>query len=1045
MNRKKSLVGLLSVLLLLIALPAASESGIVTGTTISGTVRVYLSSIGSLNAVDLSLDGSYSIGGDASRAIARGAHVHVANSGGTLRLSIDGQTQTMGSRFKLRRHQTSGENGVRIAQARFPDNLYPGDMEFIANGGNVQIIAHVFMEDYMLGVLPYEMDNSFPLEALKAQAVAARTYALKRMSAQASTYDVVDTTGDQVYNGTPQGNARCRQAIEETANIIGTVNGDYMASYYTASNGGQTESVANAWGSGSYAYLQVKDDPFDLRNTASVAKSVTFYQNGTTSVAALTQLLCTEAAAIVGASSVKIEQITAVTPHTPRYAWPSRVYSKVDVSLRLEYYGDVTVTLDYFSQIEGLCGLSINAMQNETLSVSEIVGGYRLTARRYGHGIGMSQRGAQQMASEGMTYDQILEFYYPGLTRTRYTMTRTLLPAMDGTTQMPGEPTGDARIAIVTLSNPLDSLNLRKEPNTSSAVLARIAHGTQVMLLEMGSAWSLVQHGTLSGYVSNDYLSVPEDDPSALNPPESGDAPETWKGTATVVLQDETQVLNLRAAPTTGSAVLAKLRHGQTLFALERYETWTCVRYGTLIGYVMNSYIRFDSAFVPATTEAPQATPSPQQGASTATVHLQSADSMLNLRAERNLRAAVLARIPNGTRVTLSQWGEEWCLVVYNGTTGYCSTDYLRFDSEPEPTSGEEPAKEYVAIVLPSAGLNLRAAASRTSGVIMTLPQGTMLSVLGADTDDFLPVALGSLRGYVAGEYVYVTDEAVIAQPTPANIATPTPGRTVTPVPAPTATPFAHRSARVTASIGLYLRSSPTTSSMTLATMPYGAMVLVTGEETNGFYPVMYGELEGYASARYLSIDARTDELNAEPDVTYVPSDVSAVPELAPSPEVLPTPVPPPSGPISGRHATVIASSGLNLRSEPSGGASVLATLAYGASVIVIGDEINGFYPVRIGTLSGYVSAAYLRFGDVGTPTSTPASTPQSPRRALVVSGNGLNLRAAPNRSAEVLYVLPYGMVLEVLDEADGGFLHVRWNEYTGYVSDEYVEYLGNE
>lgn len=84
-------------------------------------------------------------------------------------MTADGQTQTMGSRFKLRRHQTSGENGVRIAQARYPASLYPGDIEFIAKGGNVQIIVHVYMEDYMLGVLPYEMDNSFPLEALKAQ------------------------------------------------------------------------------------------------------------------------------------------------------------------------------------------------------------------------------------------------------------------------------------------------------------------------------------------------------------------------------------------------------------------------------------------------------------------------------------------------------------------------------------------------------------------------------------------------------------------------------------------------------------------------------------------------------------------------------------------------------------------------------------------------------------------------------------------------------------------------------------------------------------
>ena len=278
---------LLALLLTLFLLPSAwADSGVVGGTTVSGTVRVYLSSISSLTAVDVSIAGSYSVGGDASRALARGQNIRVSNSGGTLMMTANGQTQTMGSRFKLRRHQTSGENGVRIAQARYPASLYPGDIEFIAKGGNVQIVVHVYMEDYMLGVLPYEMDNSFPLEALKAQAVAARTYALKKMSVQAATYDVVDTTSDQVYNGTPSGNARCAQAVQETSGIVGTVGGEYMASYYTASNGGQTESVKNAWGSGSYSYLQVKDDPYDLRNGASIAKSVTFYRNGTTSVSA---------------------------------------------------------------------------------------------------------------------------------------------------------------------------------------------------------------------------------------------------------------------------------------------------------------------------------------------------------------------------------------------------------------------------------------------------------------------------------------------------------------------------------------------------------------------------------------------------------------------------------------------------------------------------------------------------------------------------------------------------------------------------------------
>ena len=298
MVQTKRLAALLLTLLALLPVPAAwADSDVVSGTTVSGTVRVYLSSIASHTSADVTVDGSYSIGGDASRAIPRGARLTVQNSGGTLLLTLNGQTQTMGSRFKLRRHQTSGNNGVYIAQARKPQSLYPGDIEFIAKGGNVQIVVHVYMEDYMRGVLPYEMDNSFPLEALKAQAVAARTYALKKMSAQAATYDVVDTTSDQVYNGTPSGNERCAQAVQETSGIVGTVNGEYMASYYTASNGGQTESVANAWGSGSYSYLTIKDDPYDLNNSASIAKSVTLYHDGTTSVSALTELLRTEAAA----------------------------------------------------------------------------------------------------------------------------------------------------------------------------------------------------------------------------------------------------------------------------------------------------------------------------------------------------------------------------------------------------------------------------------------------------------------------------------------------------------------------------------------------------------------------------------------------------------------------------------------------------------------------------------------------------------------------------------------------------------------------------
>ncbi len=936
-QRCKRICALLLALTLSLActVPAQAAGVVSSGTTVSGTVRVYLSSIASNTQIDMTIDGSYSIGGDASKAIARGTRVSVSNSGGTLLLTMNGQTQTMGSRFKLRRHTTSGNNGVYIAQARKPQSLYPGDIELIAKGGNVQVIVHVFMEDYMRGVLPYEMDNSFPLESLKAQAVAARTYALKKMSAQSSTYDLVDTTSDQVYNGTPAGNDRCAQAVSETAGIVGTVNGEYMASYYTASNGGQTESVANAWGSGSYSYLQIKDDPYDLRNTASIAKSVTFYRDGTTSVSALTQLLRDEAAARVGVGSVHIEAITSVTPHSPKYGGDSRVYTKVDVGVQLSGYGHVTVTLDYFNQLESLCGMSINVLKNETLAVNEVVGGFKLTARRFGHGVGMSQRGAQQMGKEGLAYDQILDFYFPGITLTRYNMTRTILPSIDGTQGGYEEIITDAKTAIVTLSNPLDRLNLRSAASTTASVLATMAHGTQVTLLEMGSAWSCVQYGTLSGYVKNEYISVQEDEADET-PTVSG-----GKGTATVALADESQTLNLRASPTVNSAALSHLRHGQVLAVLERYENWTYVQLGQLTGYVKNDYIIYDA---------------------------------------------------EGTVETAT----------------------------PEPPAQTE---ESVAIVLPSDGLNLRAQADLTSSVVMTLPQGTMLDVTTGEVSGMIGVKLGGVSGYVASQYVYVITKAEL---------------NATPVPTPSPTP-APRQAMVTAYSGLKLREQPSTSSSTLTTMPYGTLVTVTGGQENGFYPVLCGERSGYASAQYLSFN----------DTTPIP-----VPTATPTPipTSAPTAVPPASQIIGGRTATVTAVSGLNLREQPYNYATVLATLGYGVEVTLLGEAQNGFYPVRVGTLTGFASAGYLAPGQILPQATIPVITPAptaapmaGSTRVFVSSEDGLNLRVHPNMYADVAYVLPYGMVLEVLGESDNDFLYVRWDNYTGYVSKQYVTPLGNQ
>ena len=135
-------------------------------------------------------------------------------------------------------------------------------------------------------------------------------------------------------------------------------------------------------------------------------------------------------------------------------------------------------------------------------------------------------------------------------------------------------------------------------------------------------------------------------------------------------------------------------------------------------------------------------------------------------------------------------------------------------------------------------------------------------------------------------------------------------------------------------------------------------------------------------------------------------------------------------------------------------------TMPHGASVSILGSQVNGFVPVRYGQTEGYASAAYMQMHSETTPIPIPAATPTptpaplveyitpAPQggmtgRVVVTSDNGLNLRAEPNGHSRVVYVLPYGMVLTVLGEAQNGFMHVQWAGYEGYVSSQYVAPLG--
>lgn len=125
---------------------------------------------------------------------------------------------------------------------------YRGDFMVCNKNGALTIINHVNIEDYIRGVVPSEMPSRWTFEAHKAQAIAARSYALANIGKRASCgYDLKDTPEDQAYGGASAEAASTNKAVEDTKGIVLIYNLKIIPAYYSASAGGQTSSSAEVW------------------------------------------------------------------------------------------------------------------------------------------------------------------------------------------------------------------------------------------------------------------------------------------------------------------------------------------------------------------------------------------------------------------------------------------------------------------------------------------------------------------------------------------------------------------------------------------------------------------------------------------------------------------------------------------------------------------------------------------------------------------------------------------------------------------------------
>jgi stage II sporulation protein D len=345
----------------------------VTGASNEPTLRVAVVNEAGYITVDAERGGLLSIFDGASREISKGSRAILATGKGGLR--VNGRS-TSSNELTIRSMTQIFQIGAR---------KFRGELYAVQNGNRILIIDKIPIETYLVGLIASEISSSWPSEAIKAQAVAARTYAMNQMdkirkARPDSPYDIESTTLDQVYDGAHREEAHVYKIVEATRGQVLAQNDSLIPAYYHSCCGGLTERAQNVWDN-AVGPPQVEDN-----YCARSPKLLWSYQLPR---AQFQKLL----------STGPVSAITAV----PLFDSP-----RVDTVVIETGSGTKNIKATDLRKYLGYSNL-----KSTWFEVKLSGGNILFNGRGYGHGVGMCQWGAKGMADEGRPYTDILKFYYP--------------------------------------------------------------------------------------------------------------------------------------------------------------------------------------------------------------------------------------------------------------------------------------------------------------------------------------------------------------------------------------------------------------------------------------------------------------------------------------------------------------------------------------------------------------------------------------------------------------------------------------------------------
>jgi stage II sporulation protein D len=284
----------------------------------------------------------------------------------------------------VRRLTASGPVFILVNGKKYHGNLVisPADKGML-------VVNELPLEDYLVGLINCEISSQWPMEAVKAQAVVARSYAVyQKAMRKNAVYDLESTVIDQVYEGCEIEDSRADRGVKETTGEVLTYNNNVIQAFYHSNCGGHTEAAENVWGY-DLPYLKGVDCSYCLSTPAARWEQ-------TIPIIRIETLLHNNGYQVAGLMDIKTVS-------------KNRSGRVTDLAL-ITAKGRMTI-----SAVNLRKAIGYTVIKSTNFEVRIAGDDAVFTGIGYGHGVGLCQWGARQRAADGFDYREILSYYYPGV------------------------------------------------------------------------------------------------------------------------------------------------------------------------------------------------------------------------------------------------------------------------------------------------------------------------------------------------------------------------------------------------------------------------------------------------------------------------------------------------------------------------------------------------------------------------------------------------------------------------------------------------------